>query len=381
MKYYLIAGEVSGDLHASRLMQAIRKEDSSAQFRGIGGEAMNEAGMDLFMSCHSLAYMGFIPVLLHARTILQGMKRCKEDITQWKPNAVILIDYPGFNLRIAQFVHTHTHIPVYYYISPKIWAWKEHRLKSIRRYVDHLYSILPFEVEWYKDRGYDIDYVGNPSVKEVADFLAEDTQTEESFRTEFKLGNQPLIAILAGSRRQELKDNLSRMLKAVEAFPDYTPVIAGAPGLSPSDYAPYLKQQSVPIVFGHTYALLRHSHIALVTSGTATLEASLFHVPQIVCYYIPFGKLISLLRRCFLHVPYISLVNLIAGHPVVSELVANEMNIATVRRHLSALLPLDSPARRKMLEGYKEMEKILGTQDAPANTARLLVSSLSQARL
>lgn len=378
MKYYLIAGEASGDLHASCLMNALKARDSEAEFRCVGGNMMKEAGGQLLIHYKDLAYMGFIPVLLHAGTILKGMSRCKKDILEWRPDVLILVDYPGFNLSIAEFIHTHSRIPVYYYISPKIWAWKEHRIKSIRKYIDRMFCILPFEVDYYAGKNYEVDYVGNPSADEVYSFLQNDTTTGEGFRTENALGDKPIIALLAGSRKQELKDNLKRMIAAAETYNDYQLVIAGAPGLTPEDYTPYLQGRHIPILFGKTYQLLKHAHAALVTSGTATLETALFNVPQVVCYYTACGKLVSFLRRLLLHVPYISLVNLIAGKEVVPELVADGMTIANVRRHLQPLLRVDSPERKKMLDEYAETRRKLGKEKTPDNAARLILQQLQK---
>lgn len=378
MKYYLIAGEASGDLHASHLMKALLKEDANAKFRCIGGDYMKQAGGSLLLHYKELAYMGFIPVLLHSGTILKGMRHCKRDILEWKPDVVILIDYPGFNLNIAKFVHTHTQIPVYYYISPKIWAWKEHRIKAIRSYIDKMFCILPFEVDYYRQRNYQVDYVGNPSADEVRKFHDNNKMSRLDFLHANQLEGKPIIALLAGSRKQELKDNLRRMIEAIEPFKNFQPVIAGAPGLSIEDYRPYIKGKRVKIIFGQTYQLLQNSHVALVTSGTATLETALFNIPQLVCYYTACGKLVSFLRRLLLHVPYISLVNLIAGKEVVPELVADKMTVENIRTLLVPLLQHETPARKVMLSGYADMKKKLGNENAPENTAKLLVQNLTR---
>lgn len=377
MKYYVIAGEASGDLHAFHLMKALKSLDSEALFRGIGGNNMKSAGGHLLMHYQKLAYMGFIPVLLHAQTILRGMKLCKKDILSWQPDVVILVDYPGFNLNVAKFIHTHSRIPVYYYISPKIWAWKEHRIKAIRKYIDRMFCILPFEVDFYAKRNYDIDYVGNPSADEIQQFLQRDKTTRAEFLKTNRLQDKPVIAILAGSRKQELKNNLQQMIEAGSRFPDYQLVVAGAPGLTPEDYTPYING-NIKLIFGATYNLLRYSQAALVTSGTATLETALLNTPQVVCYYIACGKIVSWLRRLLLHVPYISLVNLIAGREVVPELVADTMTTDNIYRQLKDLLPDDSSQRKVMLEGYAEMRKRLGGKNAPENTAKLIIESLKR---
>lgn len=351
MKYYLIAGEASGDIHASHLMAAIREEDAEAQFRCFGGDMMAAQGAELVQHYRDLAYMGFIPVLMHLRTILQGMKRCQEDILKWQPNVVILVDYPGFNLKIARFIKQHSSIPVYYYISPKIWAWKEHRIKDIKRDIDALFSILPFEVQFYEKHHYPIYYVGNPTVDEVDAYLKEHPADGEAFRGDNNLDARPIIALLAGSRKQEVRDNLRRMVEAAEPYrKDYQLVLAAAPGLDDDFYRECVAGLDIRIVRGQTYRLLQHSTAALVTSGTATLETALLRVPQVVCYYMKAGRLASFVRRLVLKIPYISLVNLVAGKEVVPELVAEQMNPENVRQHLASILPGGS-AREAQLQG------------------------------
>ena len=325
-----------------------------------------------------LAYMGFIPVLLHLRTIFANMKRCKEDIVAWNPDVVILVDYPGFNLNIAKFVHFETQIPVFYYISPKIWAWKEYRIKNIKRDVDELFSILPFEVEFFEEKHrYPIHYVGNPTVDEVAAYQKAHPKNSEAFLADNNLEDKPVIALLAGSRKQEIKDNLPDMLKAASAFPDYQLVLAGAPGIAPEYYKQYVGQAKVKIIFDQTYRLLQHAEAALVTSGTATLETALFRVPQVVCYHTPVGKLVSFLRRHILKVKFISLVNLIAGREVVRELVADTMTVENMRAELERLL-FREDYRRKMLDGYEEMARLLGPAGAPRHAAREMVKLLKK---
>ena len=375
MKYYLIAGEASGDLHASHLMRSLKAQDPEAEFRYYGGDLMAAQGGTLVQHYRDLAYMGFIPVLLHARTILKGIKRCKEDIVAWQPDALILVDYPGFNLNIAKFVHAHTSIPVHYYISPKIWAWKEHRIKAIRRDVNFLYSILPFEVEFFEGKHhYPIDYVGNPTLDEVSAFLSHHPADFSTFTQENGLSGLPVIALLAGSRRQEIRDNLSRMIEAARHFAtDYQLVVAGAPGIEPDFYGQFTQGLPVRIVYGQTFRLLQHSTAALVTSGTATLEAALFRVPQVVCYYMSFGRIVSAIRPFFLKIPFVSLVNLIAGREVVPELVADGMKPSRIRRHLTSILP-GGEARQPMLDGYALVAERLGAPGAPDHAARLIVN-------
>ena len=376
MKYYLIVGEASGDLHASHLMAALKVEDPQAEFRFFGGDLMAAVGGTMVKHYKELAYMGFIPVLLHLRTIFANMKRCKEDIVAWQPDVVILVDYPGFNLSIAKFLRAKTHIPVYYYISPKIWAWKEYRIKNIKRDVDELFSILPFEVEFFEDKHhYPIHYVGNPTVDEVTLFRAEHPETFDGFVRENNLDSKPIIALLAGSRKQEIKDNLPDMIRAASAFPEYQLVLAGAPGISPDYYHEYVGDAKVKILFGQTYRLLQQAEEALVTSGTATLETALFRVPQAVCYHTPIGKVISFLRRHILTVKYISLVNLIANREVVKELVADTMTVEQARAELERIL-YDKDYRQRMLDGYEYMAARLGDAGAPKRAAKKMVRLL-----
>ena len=377
MKYYLIVGEASGDLHASHLMAALKEEDPRAEFRFFGGDMMAAVGGTMVKHYKELAYMGFIPVLLHLRTIFANMKRCKEDIVAWSPDVVILVDYPGFNLDIAKFVHAKTKIPVYYYISPKIWAWKEYRIKNIRRDVGELFSILPFEVEFFEGHQYPIHYVGNPTVDEVTAFKAANPETFADFISDNELADKPIIALLAGSRKQEIKDNLPDMIRAASAFPDYQLVLAAAPGISPEYYAEFVKGTNLQVIFGRTYRLLQQADVALVTSGTATLETALFRVPQVVCYHTPVGKLVSFLRKHILKVKFISLVNLIAGREVVRELVADTMTVENMRNELKRLL-FQEDYRRKMLDGYKEMARLLGPAGAPRHAAREMVKLLKK---
>ena len=375
MKYYLIVGEASGDLHASHLMTALKAEDPQAEFRFFGGDLMAAVGGTLVKHYKELAYMGFIPVLLHLRTIFANMKRCKEDIAAWQPDVLILVDYPGFNLNIAKFVHARTQIPVFYYISPKIWAWKQYRIKDFRRYVDRMFCILPFETEFFRKLDYSVDYVGNPSVDSVAQYKEKQATRPDTFVADEGLPDKPILALLAGSRRQEIKDNLPTMLEVAAAYPDYQPVIAGAPGLEPEYYKQYIGNHPAKIVFGKTYDLLQHSRAALVTSGTATLETSLFRVPQVVCYYVVAGPLASFIFRNFFHTKYISLVNLIAGREVVQELFGARFSYQQIHDELGKILH-DTAYRQQMLDGYDEIIQMLGKPGASQRTAELIYQSL-----
>lgn len=376
MRYYLIAGEASGDLHASNLMKALKQEDAEAEFRFYGGEKMQAAGGTMVKHYRELAYMGFIPVLLHLPTILKNMSHCKKDIAQWNPDVVILVDYPGFNLKIAKFVHSirekrqrnnKKYPKVFYYISPKIWAWKEYRIKNIRRDVDELFSILPFEVKWFEERNYKVHYVGNPCVDAIMD--------EASSLPHSTDNNHRQIAILAGSRRQEIKDNLRMMLEAASRF-DYKLVIACAPNIEEAYYRKYIPEGiNAELRFGQTYQTLRQSTAALVTSGTATLETAILRVPQVVCYYTPIGKIISWLRSKILKVKYISLVNLVANKEIVQELVADRMTIENIVKCLSDILP-NGTKRQTMLADYDEMNRILGNGGASEKAAKEMVRIL-----
>lgn len=379
MKYYLIAGEASGDLHGGKLMAALKRQDAEAEFRYFGGDEMQRQGGTLVRHYKDTAYMGFIPVLLHLRQIFRNMDLCKRDIVQWEPDVLILIDYPGFNLSIAEFVHKTTSIPVYYYISPKIWAWKEHRIKNIRRDVDELFSILPFEIEFFEQKHhYPIHYVGNPSLDEVHEFMTAHPADAEAFRREYGLDGRPVIALLAGSRRQEIKDNLPLMARAaLEHAADYQIVLAGAPNIELSYYHQFVDPKQVYILSGCTYRILQHATAALVTSGTATLETALFRVPQVVCYYTVCGKAVALLRKLFLKVPFVSLVNLIAGREVVPELVADQMTLARLRTDLQGILP-GGPQRERQLAGYGQMLSRLGEPGAPDRAAAEMVRLLQK---
>lgn len=379
MKYYIIVGEASGDLHASHLMKALKERDAAADFRFFGGDLMAAVGGTRVRHYRDLAYMGFVPVLLHLPQTFRNIAFCKKDIVEYAPDALILVDYPGFNLRIAEFVHRNTNIPVFYYISPKIWAWKEFRIKNIKRSVDELFSILPFEVDFFERKhNYPIHYVGNPTEGEVREFLAGYTETEQDFKRRNGLPDKPVIALLAGSRKQEIKDNLPYMLRAAQrvAGDEYQLVVAGAPAVEKEYYDRFLEGAgNASIVFRQTFPLLSHSRAALVTSGTATLETALFGVPQVVCYKTPIPKVIAFLRRRLLKVKYISLVNLIADREVVSELVADTFSEDNIARELAAVTA-DGEARDAMFRGYAEVKEILGKKDAADNAAREMLELL-----
>lgn len=374
MKYYLIVGEASGDLHASNLMKALRNEDKQAEFRFFGGDLMSSVGGERVKHYRELAYMGFVPVLLHLRTIFANMSLCKRDILAWSPDVVILVDYPGFNLSIAEYIHKNSNIPVYYYISPKIWAWKEHRIKNIKRDVNELFSILPFEIDFFKKHNYRINYIGNPCLDSIDTFLKQYSCTRREFTESNGLSDKPIVALLAGSRKQEIESNLPIMLEAMKNYPEYQPVIAGAPGIETEFYASFLNNGE-KIIFGQTYPLLKWAYAALVTSGTATLETAIFSVPQVVCYATPMPKIYSWLKRNFLKVKFVSLVNLIAGREVVKELIAADMTVANVSAEIGKLLG-DSRERCEMLNEYKRNLDILGEAGASERAAGMMVEKL-----
>ena len=377
MKYYLIVGEASGDLHASRLMQSLMQYDPAAEFRFLGGDLMQRVGGTRVKHYRELAYMGFVPVLLHLPTIFKNMKMCKEDIVRWQPDVVILIDYPGFNLSIAKYVKKNTNIPVFYYISPKIWAWKEWRIKAIKRDVKEMFSILPFEIAFYeKKHHYKIHYVGNPTKEEVDNFQHVYTESKDEFCQRNNLSPKPIIAILAGSRKQEIKDNLPSMLEAARHFEDYQMVIAAAPSIEKSYYKKYLGDSEAKMVELQTYELLTHSTAALVTSGTATLETALLNVPQVVCYETPVPKLIRFAFKHIIKVRFISLVNLIADKEIVQELLADRFSIYNIANELYRILP-GQPARERMLADYQIVRERLGDAVAPDNAAKIMVGKLT----
>ena len=377
MRYYLIVGEASGDLHASHLMRSLQAVDTAAEFRFFGGDLMTAVGGTRVKHFKELAYMGFIPVLLHLRTIFRNMAFCKKDIVEWAPDVVILVDYPGFNLNIAKFVKSKTRIPVYYYISPKIWAWKEYRIKNIKRDVDELFSILPFEVDFFeKKHHYPIHYVGNPTADEVRSFLSTYNEGFEQFcKANALQADKPILALLAGSRRQEIKDNLPAMMQVAARFPQYQAVLAGAPSIADEYYEGFIRGSQVRLVKNQTYPLLAHSTAALVTSGTATLETALFNVPQVVCYKTPVPRLIRFAFNHIIKVKYISLVNLIMNKEVVSELFADRFTIDNIARCLQTLLP-GGEARQEMLNNYALLQKVLGDDVAPDNAAKLMYGML-----
>lgn len=390
MKYYLIAGEASGDLHASHLMHQLKLHDPKAEFRFFGGDAMQSQGGTLVCHYRDLAYMGFVQVALHLRQILSGMSRCKKDIASYAPDAVILVDYPGFNLDIAKWVKTNMpSVKVFYYISPKIWAWKEYRIKQIRKYVDCLLCILPFEVEWFRQRNYEVTYVGNPTVDELSRILATPFDRDEFCSRNGINRNQSIIALLPGSRKAEIRGNLPVMLEAATTISCHQLVIAGAPGIPHEFYDEFIGlQRMVPpvkVVFGETYDLLRTAEVAAVTSGTATLETAYLRCPQVVCYQLGGGVLFYKIMEYMLrHVKYVSLVNLLLDgfskdhpleEPAVTELLGYKFTAKSLHAELVKICG-ESAARTRMLAQYDRMIKLLGKEGAPVRAAEAILARM-----
>lgn len=373
MKYYIIAGEASGDLHASNLVRELKKKDPEAEVRGWGGDLMRDAGVSIVRHYKDTAIMGFVNVLRKLGTLKANIRYCREDIRKWNPDVVILVDYAGFNLRIARFAKR-IGLKVFYYISPKLWAWNTGRVKQIKRYVDRMYTIFPFETEFYRHYDYPVYYGGNPLVDAIASRPCQE-ETFADFIHANGLPDRPIIALLAGSRKQELKYVLPMMLRMVPYFPEYQFVIAGAPSMAAEDYASYVKDVPVHIVYGETYRLVSQAKAALVTSGTATLETALLRTPQVVCYNGEAPRLSYFLFKTVVKVKYISLVNLIYGGEAVKELMMQYLTEDNLRRELSRILT-DASAREKMLNAYDEIIRRLGAPGASARFAGMMVEAL-----
>lgn len=355
MRYYIVAGEASGDLHASNLMKGIKEKDPDAEFRYFGGDLMQEQGGILVKHYRDMAFMGFLEVLLNLKTISNNMKLCKIDIREFNPDVLILVDYPGFNLRIAKYAKQ-LGIKVFYYIAPKVWAWKEGRIKILKQFVDKLFIIFPFEIEYFKKHGIEPVYEGNPS-PDAIEMKIKECPSFDIFVTKNGLSDKPIIALVAGSRKQEIRYNLPVMLKMIERFPDYQFVIAGAPSLTQEVYNPYIAGKDVKLIFGQTYALLKCSTLAFVTSGTATLEAALINVPQVVCYKGNFFSM--LIAWMVIKVKYISLVNLNMETEVVRELKQYDLTPNNLYNEAIKLVP-GTEERKAMLNNYAKLRQILG---------------------
>lgn len=371
MRYYIIAGEASGDLHGSNLIKQLNRTDDQAEIRAWGGDLMRDAGARVVKHYRDLAFMGFSEVLMNLKTILGNLSFCKSDIKSFNPDAIVLIDYPGFNLRIAKWAHESGY-KVLYYISPQIWAWKQSRVKQIKAYVDEMYVILPFEKDFYKKFGVDVHYVGHPLIDAIEEYKSRALSHSE-FREKNSLGHRPIIALLPGSRKQEIATMLPIMMGAIDQVGDFEVLIAGAPSQEEDFYRQILKDSEVKILFDRTYEILTHAHAALVTSGTATLETAIFRIPQVVCYK---GGLISyLIARALVKVKYISLVNLIMDKMVVKELIQNEMSVQNLRRELDKIIN-DRTYREKMHADYDQLYKKLGGTGASSVAANLMFKTL-----
>ena len=364
MRYYLVAGEASGDLHGANLMKAIKAEDPEAEFRYYGGHLMKAEGGTLVKHYADMAFMGFTEVLLHLRTILKNMKACKADVLAYAPDVLVLVDFPGFNLKIAGFAKQQG-IPVAYYISPKVWAWNQKRVLKIKRVVDRMFCILPFEVDFYHKWGMDVDYVGNPLLDAIAQF-----KPDPDFSTKHALNGKPVVALLPGSRRQEIERLLPDMLSVAAAFPDHQFVVAGAPSFDEAYYRKFIGTANVTLVFDSTYDLLNIANAAVVASGTATLETALFKVPQVVVY--KGGTLSVAIARMLVNIKYISLVNLIMNKKVVTELIQEDCNEAKITANLRAILY--GPERQDMFLNYKDLSLRMGEPGASGRTAKLLIA-------
>ncbi|MBE9467674.1 MAG: lipid-A-disaccharide synthase [Bacteroidetes bacterium] len=375
MKYYIIAGEASGDLHGSNLIKSLKLKDENAEIRFWGGNLMKAQGGTLIKHYNELAFMGFITVLLNLKTIFKNIKFCKNDIKEFNPDVIILIDYPGFNLRIAEFAHN-SGFKVYYYISPKIWAWKQSRIKTIKKFIDKMYVIFPFETEFYNKFNYKVDFQGNPLVDALENREGKN-ETFSEFISKNNLEDKPIISLLAGSRKQEIKMILPEMLKMLEFYNDYQFVIAGAPGIKKEFYQQFIKDEKVKIIFDQTYQIVQQSDAALVTSGTATLETALLSTPQVVCYKFKGGKYAYLLGEKFLKVKYISLVNLIMNNEVIKELIQHNLNTNNLKIELDNIL-FDKTYRQKMLDNYKSLKNNMGKSGASDRVAGLIYKSLQK---
>ncbi|RYU90726.1 lipid-A-disaccharide synthase [Mucilaginibacter terrigena] len=369
MKYYLVAGEASGDLHGANLMKALKELDSEADFRFFGGDLMQAEGGTLVKHYADMAFMGFVEVVINLRTILKNLKLCKHDIATYRPDVLVLIDFPGFNLKIAEFAKAKG-LLVCYYISPKVWAWNQKRVLKIKKIVDHLFCILPFEVDFYKSWGMDIDYVGNPLLDAVDAFKA-----DASFLTNNNLTGKRIIALLPGSRKQEISRLLPEMLGVTGEFSDHQFVVAGAPSFKAEYYSQYLGNKAIPVIFNATYDILANAEAAVVASGTATLETALFNVPQVVVYK---GNAITIsIARMLVKIKFISLVNLIMDKEVVKELIQQDCTSPKIAAELDNLLN-DDDYRQKMLDNYEVLDGRMGAPGASMKTAKLIVKYTSK---
>jgi len=373
MKYYLIAGEASGDLHGSNLMKALKEEDPGAEFRFFGGDLMQAAGGTLVKHYREMAFMGFLNVLLNLRTIGRNLEFCKKDLQEFHPDVLILIDYPGFNLRIARFAKQNN-TKVFYYISPKVWAWKEYRVKKIKAFVDEMFTIFPFETEFYKKHGMDVHYVGNPLMDSISDFK-KTALPRAGFLKKHHLDKRPVLALLSGSRAQEIKYTLPVMKEAVKGLPGYQVVVAGVHSVNRDLYDNLLKGTGIKLLFDATYDILNHAHTALVVSGTAALETALFHVPQAVLYKMEGGKTAHYIMQRVIKIKWVSLPNIILGKTAVKELLQKDMTVEKVRAELVQLLE-DVEYRNKIFEDYQRLKEFMGKPGCSQRAARKMAAFL-----
>lgn len=375
MKYFIIAGEASGDIHGSALIEALKQQDGQAQFDFLGGDLMaRSAGHEPLIHYRDMAFMGFIEVIKHLGSILGFMKRAKQAMTENRPGALILIDYPSFNLKMAKWAEGQG-IPVFYFISPKVWAWKEYRVKDIKRYVKRVYSILPFETEFYRKHDYDVEYVGNPTVKEIAAALAK-MRPAAKFRADNDLGSEkPIIAIVPGSRKKEIRDNLPTMLAAARLHSDCQSVIAGAPSIEDELYRDVMGDYKVPVLRKQTFELVHNARVALVTSGTATLETALLGTPQVACYRMNGSKRVYWFYSKLIKGKYVTLPNLITDAPIIPELLLHNCSVENVDGWLAKLLN-DGSERQEMLNGYRRMAEMLTEKDCAMTTAQRIIEQL-----
>lgn len=373
MKYYFIAGEASGDLHASNLIAEIVRQDKGAELRGFGGERMEKAGMQLTRHYREMAFMGFLPVLMNLKKIKQNFKTCEEDLLDFQPDVLVLVDYPGFNLRMAEFAKKHG-IRVFYYISPKIWIWKKHRIKKIKAFVDEMFTILPFETEFYKELDYEVNYVGNPVLDEV---MSKPPKVDfQSFVKENHLPDQPIIALLPGSRLQEIKSLLPRMLEAAAAFSNYQAVVTAAPNIDQSVYERLLAYYpAARLLHNKSYEVMQQAEVAVLASGTVSLEAGILRCPQIVCYRMDGGALFYWLGKHFVKIVWVSLVNLILRRTAVKELLQHNCTVKNIRQELSLILN-DATYKKQIRESYDELRQQLGEPGASARAASAMIEKL-----
>ena len=371
MKYYIVVGEASGDLHASNLMKELKKKDAEAEFRFWGGDLMQVQGGTCVKHYKETAIMGFVDVFVNIRKVFKNIKLCKSDISWYKPDAVIFVDYPGFNLRIAEYTHKQG-FKNFYYISPKVWAWKQSRVEKIKKFIDKLFVIFPFEIEFYKKHNYKVEFVGNPLLDAIDDKI-NNKLSREDFLRENNLPDKPIVAILAGSRKKEVSYNLPVMVKVASKFPDYLFVIAAAPSLDIEIYKNYIKNSDIKIIYNKTYDVMQHSVASLITSGTATLEAALFNLPELVCYRGDWGS--YQIARRLIKVKYASLVNLIMDRLVIKEFLQYDMTVENITKELEKLLK-NEDYKSQIKKDFAELQNVLGGKGASARTAKIIYSSL-----